>query len=196
MSQLSILAERVEARPIEEWFSDTFLMDWEGRHTSKRECIAREGNVAETKKDKIMELFLRIMTHIAIALPALHSCHLWWERHCARCTAAKWANATTANWNSPGYFPADKHPEPFEKPYFCSCLASIHCCRTSCVSHGSCVRSCSTCKFLSYKRVMVYYMSNAFTWAGRYDTRPMDYHLPGWLPGIPVLLKCLQTPVF
>lgn len=84
MTQISILAERLQGRSTEEWFSDTFLMDWEGQHTSKRECIAREGIVVETKKDKIVELFLRIIMHIAIAPPpALYSCHRWWECHCA-----------------------------------------------------------------------------------------------------------------
>lgn len=195
MNQLSILAERLEGRPIEERFSDTFLMDWEGWHTPQKECIAREGIVMETKMDKIMELFLRITTHVAMpphpCTPAITGGNV-----AVHGTAAKWANATTASWKSPGYFPADKHPETFEKSYFCSCLASTHCCRKARVSHGSCVRSASTSKCLSYRKVIGYYVINAFAWAGRYNTRPRDYHLPGWMLGIPVLLKCLQTPAF
>lgn len=59
MSQLSILVERLEGRPREEWFSDLFYMDWEEQHTSKRKCVTREEVVVEKKKkDKITELFL------------------------------------------------------------------------------------------------------------------------------------------
>jgi len=73
MSQLYILEVRLGGRPTEEWLSDTFLMDWEGGHTPKRERIAREGIVVETKKYKIMEMFLTIMIHIATSptYPAL-----------------------------------------------------------------------------------------------------------------------------
>lgn len=179
MNLLSILAERLEGRPIEEWFSDTFLMDWEGWHTPQKECIAREGIVMETKKDKIMELFLRITTHISMSpLPALPPSLVGMLLRMV--TAAEWANATTASWKSPGHFPADKHPEPFEKSYFCSYLASTHCCKKARVSHGPCIRSASTCKCLSYRKVTVYYGINAFASAGRSNTRPRDYHLPGF----------------
>lgn len=194
MSQLSILAERLEGRPIEEWLSwhvfnglgrTTYLK--KGMHSQGSHCGGDKGGQNHGAVSQNNDTHCHCPPCPAL-LPSLVGMPL------CMMAAAKWANATIANWKRPGYFPADKHPEPFEKPYFCSYLASIHCCRKAHVSHGSCVRSASTCKCLSYKRVIVYYMSNAFAWAGRYDTSTMVY--PGWILGIPVLLKCLQTPVF
>lgn len=64
------------------------------------------------------------------------------------------------------------------------------------IFHRACVRPVSLCKCLSFQRLTVGYISNAFACAGNCDMRPKDYHLPGWILGIPVLLMCLWTPVF
>lgn len=75
MSQLPILAERMEHRPREEWFSGTFLIDWEGQHTSKRECNGRHCD--GDKEAQSHGTVPQNNDGCCHCPPALYSCHHW-----------------------------------------------------------------------------------------------------------------------
>lgn len=124
-----------------------------------------------------------------IASTSLHGFPWLWKHHCAWWQLQNWKMQQESR-----ILTCRQASRTIRQSIFLI-LPGFHSLLQECTSSTDPMSDLSAYVNVSFQRVTVHFMSNALACAGNWAMRLMDYHLPGWIPGIPVLLKCPQTPV-